>query len=117
MPLELSAESFDELVTEELDALSDEIVERLDNVIFVVEDISPENDMGLLGVYDGIALTERSQYGFGELPDRIVLFRLPLLNACATVEELREQVHITLVHEIAHFYGLTDEELDELGWA
>jgi predicted Zn-dependent protease with MMP-like domain len=117
VPLELSAESFDELVTEELDALSDEIVERLDNVIFVVEDISPENDMGLLGVYDGIALTERSQYGFGELPDRIVLFRLPLLNACATVEELREQVHITLVHEIAHFYGLTDEELDELGWA
>lgn len=117
MPLELSAESFDELVTEELDALSDEIVERLDNVIFVTEDISPDNDMGLLGVYDGIALTERSQYGFGELPDRIVLFRLPLLDACATVEELREQVHITLVHEIAHFYGLTDEELDELGWA
>jgi predicted Zn-dependent protease with MMP-like domain len=117
VPLELSAESFDELVTEELDALSDEIVERLDNVIFVTEDISPDNDMGLLGVYDGIALTERSQYGFGELPDRIVLFRLPLLDACATVEELREQVHITLVHEIAHFYGLTDEELDELGWA
>ena len=117
MPLELSAESFDELVTEELDALSDEIVERLDNVIFVVEDISPENDMGLLGVYDGIALTERSQYGFGELPDRIVLFRLALLDACANMEELREQVHITLVHEIAHFYGLTDEELEELGWA
>lgn len=117
MPLELSAESFDELVTEELDALSDEIVERLDNVIFVVEDISPDNDMGLLGVYDGVALSERSQYGYGELPDRIVLFRLPLLDACATEEELREQVHITLVHEIAHFYGLTDEELDELGWA
>lgn len=117
MPLELSAESFDELVTEELDALADEIVERLDNVIFVVEDISPDNDMGVLGVYDGIALTERAQYGFGELPDRIVLFRLPLLDACDTMDELREQVHITLVHEIAHFYGLTDEELDALGWA
>ena len=117
MPLELSAESFEDLVTEELDALADEIVERLDNVIFVVEDISPENDVSLMGVYDGIALTERAQYGFGELPDRIILFRLPLLDACATMDELREQVHITLVHEIAHFYGLTDDELDALGWA
>jgi predicted Zn-dependent protease with MMP-like domain len=117
VPLELSAESFDALVTEELDALADEIVEHLDNVIFVVEDLSPDNDMSLLGVYDGIALTERAQYGYGELPDRIVLFRLALLGACSSMEELREQVHITLVHEIAHFYGLTDEELDKLGWA
>ena len=117
MPLELSEESFDGLVTEELDALADEIVAHLDNVIFVVEDISPDNDMGLLGLYDGISLTERSQYGFGELPDRIVLYRLALLNVCNTMDELREQVHITLVHEIAHYYGLSDEELDRLGWA
>jgi predicted Zn-dependent protease with MMP-like domain len=115
--LELSAESFDALVTEELDALADEIVEHLDNVIFVVEDISPDKDMSLLGVYDGIALTDRAQYGYGELPDRIVLFRLALLDACSSMEELREQVHITLVHEIAHFYGLSDDELDKLGWA
>jgi len=117
VPLELSEESFDELVTQELDALADEIVEHLDNVIFVVEDISPDNDMGVLGVYDGVSLTERSQYGFGELPDRIVLFRLALLEACSSMEELRDQVHITLVHEIAHFYGISDEELDRLGWA
>ena len=117
MVLELSAESFDALVTEELDALADEIVEHLDNVIFVVEDISPDKDMSLLGVYDGIALTDRAQYGYGELPDRIVLFRLALLDACSSMEELREQVHITLVHEIAHFYGLSDDELDKLGWA
>lgn len=117
MPVELSAESFEDLVTEELDALADEIVERLDNVIFVVEDISPDNDLGLLGLYDGVSLTERSHYGFGELPDRIVLYRLALLEACTTMDELREQVHITLVHEIAHYYGLSDEELDRLGWA
>jgi predicted Zn-dependent protease with MMP-like domain len=73
--------------------------------------------MGVLGVYDGVSLTERSQYGFGELPDRIVLYRLALLGACSSMEELRDQVHITLVHEIAHFYGISDDELDRLGWA
>jgi predicted Zn-dependent protease with MMP-like domain len=55
--------------------------------------------------------------GDARLPDRIVLYRLALLDACSNMEELRQQVHITLVHEIAHFYGLTDDELDKLGWA
>lgn len=117
MPLEVSVEDFEILVTEELDALDDEIVARLDNVVFVVEDISPDEDSNLLGLYEGISLTERDHYGFGELPDRIILFRLPLLAACDDEKELREQVHITLVHEIAHYYGIDDEQLHELGWA
>jgi predicted Zn-dependent protease with MMP-like domain len=115
--MELSAEGFDALVTEELDDLADEIVAQLDNIVFVTEDMSPDGDMQLLGVYEGVALTERGQYGFGELPDRIVLFRLPLLSVCDTEVELRHEIHVTLVHEIAHFYGLTDDELHELGWA
>lgn len=117
MALELSSEDFEALVTEELDALADEIVAHLDNVVFVVEDISPDNDVNLLGLYDGISVTDRGQYGFGELPDRIILFRLPLLAACETHAELRDQVHITLVHEIAHYYGIDDDQLHELGWA
>lgn len=117
MPLEVSAEDFEALVTQELDALADEIVAQLDNVVFVVEDISSDNDANLLGIYDGISLTERGQYGFGELPDRIILFRLPLLAVCEDETELREQVHITLVHEIAHYYGIDDDQLHELGWA
>ncbi len=110
-------ESFERLVVDELDQLPDEMVDGLDNVIFVVED-RPENpDEELFGLYDGWALTERERYGVGELPDRIVVYREPHLNACANHAELRDEVHTTLVHEIAHFYGIDDARLHELGWA
>lgn len=114
--MEMSAEAFEQLVTDELDLLPDEMVDGLDNVVFVVED-EPENGEELFGVYDGIAATERGQYGFGELPDRIVVFRKQHLAECDTVEELKDEVHTTLVHEIGHFYGIDDERLHELGWA
>lgn len=117
MALQMTSEEFEVLVTEELDGLSDDIVSGLDNVVFVVEDLSPEGDMDLLGFYDGIAVTDRSLYGYGELPDRIVLFRLPLLAACTDVDHLRSEVRVTLIHEIAHFYGIDDDELHRLGWA
>ena len=64
-----------------------------------------------------MALTERDRYGFGELPDRIILYREPLLAACADLDELKDEIHVTLVHEIAHFYGIDDDHLHELGWA
>ncbi len=114
--MEMSLDDFEQLVTDELDLLPDEMVDGLDNVVFVVED-EPEDGSDLFGVYDGIAATERGQYGFGELPDRIVLFRKQHLAECDTVEELRDEVHTTLVHEIGHFYGIDDERLHELGWA
>ena len=101
-------------MTEVLDALPDEMVDGLDNVVFLVEDEHPDED--LLGLYEGVAITDRGQYGFGELPDRIVLFREPLLAICETEDELRDEIHITLVHEIAHYYGIDDEQLHELGW-
>lgn len=115
--LHLDAEQFEALVIEELDLLPDEMVEGLDNVVLVTEDRPEDGSLDLLGLYDGVALTERGQYGFGELPDRIILYREPHLAVCADLEELREQIHITLVHEIAHFYGIDDEQLHELGWA
>ena len=114
--IELDAAAFEKLVVEELDLLPDEMVDGLDNVVFVTEDRPQDGSLDLLGLYDGVALTERGNYGFGELPDRIILFREPLLAVSADLDELHDQVHITLVHEIAHFYGIDDEHLHELGW-
>lgn len=114
--MEMSPEVFEALVTDELDLLPDEMVDGLDNVVFVVED-EPEDGSELFGIYDGVAQTERGQYGFGELPDRIVVFRKQHLAACDTEEALRDEVHTTLVHEIGHWYGIDDERLHELGWA
>ncbi|WP_157156488.1 MULTISPECIES: metallopeptidase family protein [unclassified Diaminobutyricimonas] len=117
MALELDAEEFEALVVDELDLLPDDMVDGLDNVVFVVEDRPEDGSLDLLGLYDGVAVTERGQYGFGELPDRIILFREPLLDISADLDELRDQIHVTLVHEIAHYYGIDDQHLHELGWA
>ncbi|WP_274646943.1 metallopeptidase family protein [Microbacterium sp. C7(2022)] len=113
----MDAAAFEQLVIDELDRLPDDMVDGLDNVIFVVEDRSDEADGELLGLYDGWALTERDRYGVGELPDRIIVFREAHLAACDDEASLRDEVHTTLVHEIAHFYGIDDARLHELGWA
>jgi predicted Zn-dependent protease with MMP-like domain len=115
--MQLDPEAFELLVTDELDALPDEMVDGLDNVVFVVEDRPEDGSLDLLGLYDGVALTERDSYGFGEMPDRIILYREPLLDLCDDEEQLRDEIHVTLVHEIAHFYGIHDARLHELGWA
>ncbi|WP_314101166.1 metallopeptidase family protein [uncultured Frigoribacterium sp.] len=93
------------------------MVDGLDNVVFVTDDRPEDGSLDLLGLYDGVALTERGTYGFGELPDRIILYREPHLAVVDTEAELRDEIHVTLVHEIAHFYGIDDAQLHELGWA
>jgi predicted Zn-dependent protease with MMP-like domain len=115
--IEMDAETFETLVVGELDLLPDDMVDGLDNVVFVVEDRPEDGSLDLLGLYDGTALTERDRYGVGELPDRIIVYREPHLAACDDVAALRDEVHTTLVHEIAHFYGIDDDRLHELGWA
>ena len=117
MSLELTEEEFEKIVVAELDELPDEMVEGLENLVFVTEDRPADGSLDLLGLYEGVALTERDSYGFGELPDRIVLYREPLLAVAETLDELRDEIHITLVHEIAHYYGIDDDHLHELGWA
>lgn len=112
----IDAAEFERLVIDELDLLPDDMVDGLVNVVFVTEDRPEDGALQLLGLYDGIALTERGDYGFGELPDRIILFREPMLAACDDLDQLRDEIHITLVHEIAHFYGIDDARLHELGW-
>lgn len=117
-PLNLDADEFEALVVDELDQLPDDMVEGLDNLVFVVEDRPEDGSLDLLGLYDGVSLTERGQYGFGELPDRIILYREPLLAVAeGSLETLRDEIHVTLVHEIAHYYGIDDDELHRLGWA
>ena len=115
--IQMDADAFGDLVEDELDLLPDDMVDGLDNVVFVVEDRPDDGSLDLLGLYDGLALTERDRYGVGELPDRIIVYREPHLHACETLAELRDEVHTTLVHEIAHFYGIDDDRLHELGWA
>jgi predicted Zn-dependent protease with MMP-like domain len=113
----LSEEEFESLVVDELDELPDEMVDGLENVVFVTEARPEDGSLDVLGLYDGVALTERGTYGFGELPDRIILYREPLVSISGDLSELKDQIHVTLVHEIAHFYGIDDEQLHELGWA
>ena len=115
--MELDGEAFEAIVVDELDQLPDDMVDGLENVVFVVEDRPEDGSLDLLGLYEGVALTERDRYGMGEMPDRIILYREPLLSVTDDEDELRDEIHITLVHEIAHFYGIDDDRLHELGWA
>ncbi len=116
MPIDLDPDAFDEMVGRALDDLPDELARLVDNVVVLVEPEAPAEDPDLLGLYEGLALTERPANHAGELPDRILLFRGPLLDMADTVEQLEEEVRITVVHEVAHHFGLDDARLHELGW-
>lgn len=113
--LEVSHEEFEALVADGLDSLHDDMLQELDNVIFLIED-RPEDESHVLGIYEGYSLADRNVYGYGEEPDRIILFRENLLEHCADMDELVAEIRVTLVHEIAHFYGITEERIHELGW-
>ncbi|GAA4864490.1 metallopeptidase family protein [Saccharopolyspora cebuensis] len=107
---------FDELVSDALDTIPEELMRLLNNVVVLVEDEHP-SDPGLLGLYEGIALTERdSTYG-GVLPDHITIYREPVLRMCSTHDEVVREVATTVIHEVGHHFGISDQRLHELGWA
>ena len=109
-------ERFEELVGDALDAIPPELGRLMDNVAVLVKEGSPGSR--LLGRYDGIPLTERDAgYEGMVVPDRITIFRQPILAACRDEDEVVEQVRITVVHEVAHHFGIDDDRLHELGWA
>jgi predicted Zn-dependent protease with MMP-like domain len=108
---------FQELVVDAMDGLPDWILQRLDNVEVLIEGELPLDQPNLLGLYEGIPLTQRGSGYSGVLPDRITLFRSTLVRAAEDEEHLERLVAETIVHEIAHFFGISDERLDELGWA
>ncbi|MEI2698090.1 MAG: metallopeptidase family protein [Microthrixaceae bacterium] len=106
--------SFTGLVADALDQVPDALAGLIDNVVVVVEDRHGSED--LLGLYEGVPLTERDEYGGLVMPDRIVVYRLPICEMCASPDEVAHQVLVTVVHELAHHFGFDDEELTELGW-
>jgi predicted Zn-dependent protease with MMP-like domain len=118
MPVQMSPEEFDALVEEALDAIPDEIASLVRNVVVLVEDEPPEDEPDdLLGLYDGVALTERDSSFVPDLPDRIFLFRGPLLDMCDDRDDLVDEIRITVVHEVAHHFGIDDDRLHDLGYA
>jgi predicted Zn-dependent protease with MMP-like domain len=106
---------FEELVADALDTIPPELTRAMDNVVVLVEDRHPE-EPDLLGLYEGIALTERtSDYG-GVLPDRITVYQDAILEICDDEDEVVDEVAITVVHEVAHHFGIDEETLHRLGW-
>ncbi len=113
----MSREEFEDAVSEALDRIPADLARMMNNVVVLVEDDPPDGDPDLLGLYEGTPLTERDGWwAAGSLPDRITIFRNPTLAACDTDEEVVEEVRVTVVHEIAHHFGIDDERLHELGW-
>ena len=111
----VSPAEFEDLVAEALDDLPPALVEHFRNVVVVVEHEHPD-EPDLLGLYEGVPLTERDSYG-GALPDRITLYRIPLCLFAEDLDHLADEVRVTVVHEFAHHVGIDDDRLHELGWA
>jgi predicted Zn-dependent protease with MMP-like domain len=114
--IEVGRDEFELLVADALDSLPADLAGLMDNVAIFVEDDSPHGSR-LLGLYEGVPLTERdSGYRWAQ-PDRITIYRLPTLRICRSPEEVRRQVAVTVVHEIAHHFGIDDDRLHDLGYA
>lgn len=106
---------FDELVSDALDLIPAELTAAFDNVVVLVADRHP-SDPELLGLYEGVALTDRDSNYAGSLPDTITIYREALLDSCDSDDDVIDEVAITVIHEIAHHFGIDDDRLHELGW-
>jgi predicted Zn-dependent protease with MMP-like domain len=114
--LEVSREQFEALVADALDGIPPELTRVMSNVAVLVEDDPPPGEPFLLGLYVGTPLTQRGSWYGGVLPDRITIYRHPILRVCRSAADVVEQVRITVVHEIAHHFGISDARLHELGY-
>jgi predicted Zn-dependent protease with MMP-like domain len=111
----MSEQRFDELVGDALDLVPAALAAAMDNVVVLVAELHPD-EPGLLGLYEGVALTERDTSYAGALPDTITVFRGALLQHCSDEQEVVDEVAVTVVHEIAHHFGISEDRLHELGW-
>jgi predicted Zn-dependent protease with MMP-like domain len=112
--IEVEPEWFEEKVADALDGLPEDLGRLMSNVAVMVEhDPGPD---GLLGLYQGVPLTQRSSGYGGVLPDRITIYRQAICAVCDSLDQVAEQVRRTVIHEVAHHFGIGDERLDELGW-
>jgi len=112
----MTRETFEELVSQALDKIPPELTRVMDNVAVFVEDEPPADDPELLGLSEGTPLTDRGEWYAGVLPDRISIYMGPILRMCETPDEVVHEVAVTVIHEIAHHFGIDDERLHELGW-
>jgi predicted Zn-dependent protease with MMP-like domain len=112
---EVSRRRFEELVGDALDEVPEQLTRLMDNVVVLVEERDP-HDPDVLGLYEGVALTERGHDYGGMLPDRITLYRQAILAVCENEDDVVDEVAITVVHEIAHHFGIDDARLHDLGW-
>jgi predicted Zn-dependent protease with MMP-like domain len=111
----MTRRQFEELVADALDTIPAELTAAMDNVVVLVAD-RHATDPRLLGLYEGVALTERtSDYG-GVLPDRITIYQDAILDICDTENDVVHEVAVTVVHEVAHHFGIDEARLHELGW-
>jgi len=116
--VEMSRQEFERLVSAALDEIPPALARRMSNVVVLVEDDAPADDPQLLGLYEGVPLTERDEWwAAGSLPDRILIFRNPTLAICADEAQVAQEVRITVRHEVAHHFGIADERLHALGWS
>lgn len=121
-PFNMSPEDFEAAVGDALLLIPDKAARAMDNVaIFIEDDYTPQPGDApgtvLLGPYEGVPLTERdSWWDAGSLPDRITIFRQPILDICSSRQEVIDEIAITVMHEIAHHFGIGDDRLHELGW-
>lgn len=110
----VDAESFEQMVDKALDSLPAEFADRMKNVAVLVE--HGPGPRGLLGLYQGIPLTSRTTNYAGVLPDRITIYQRAICAICDTEDEVVEQVRRTVIHEVGHYFGISDARLRELGW-
>ena len=115
MPVKIPRRRFEELVEDALRQIPEEIWECVDNLVVSVEEENSD-EADLLGLYDGIPLTDRTDYSGMIMPDRIYIYRKPICALSELEEEVIEQIRITVVHEVAHHFGIEDERLAELGY-
>ncbi len=115
MAVRMSSQRFEELVSDALDAIPTSLTAALQNVVVLVGS-RHQDEPDLLGLYEGTALTDRDSSYAGSLPDTITIYRDALLEMCETEDEVVDEVTVTVVHEIAHHFGIDDERLHELGW-
>lgn len=114
---DIDEDQFEALVVEALEQIPESLQGLMANVALFIEDDAPAHEPHLLGLYDGIPLTERGDNYAGALPDRIMIFRKPILAICHDEADVIREVGITVVHEIAHHFGIDDDRLDQLGYA
>jgi predicted Zn-dependent protease with MMP-like domain len=112
--IDIDPARFEEMVVEALDGLPEELGRLMRNVVVLVE--HEDGPPGLLGLYEGVPLTSRSTQYSGVLPDRITIYRQAICASSWSGWEVEEQVRKTVIHEVAHHFGIGDDRLRELGW-